>query len=180
MPPVIRLSLIGWTLLEVAAFVLAGRAVGVLGVLALVLLTALLGGALLRSQGARALSALRGGVRRGGDPLQLLLRDGFRLVAGLLLILPGLMGDVVGLLLLLPPVQRGVAGHLARRGLRPANLRGRPAGWPAQGGSSQGGPSQGGAGRPDVVEAEWVELEPPSAARDPREPPRRPSGWTQD
>lgn len=170
----IRLSFVAWTLLEVAAFVLAGRAVGVLGVLALVLLTALLGGALLRSQGARALSALRGGVRRGGDPLQLLLRDGFRLVAGLLLILPGLVGDVVGLLLLLPPVQRGVAGHLARRGLRPANLRGRPSGWPPQGGSPQGGPS-----RTDVVEAEWVELEPP-AARDPHEPLRRPSGWTQD
>ena len=67
----IRLAFVIWTLLEVAAFVLAGRAVGVLGVIALVLLTALLGGALLRRQGARALSELRGGVRRGGDPLRL-------------------------------------------------------------------------------------------------------------
>lgn len=181
----IRFALLAWVLLEVAAFALAGQLVGVLGTLALVLLTAIAGGLLLRAQGTEALTSLRGGIRRGGDPLRLLLRNGFRLVAALLLILPGLLGDLAGLLLLLPPVQRRVAADLARRGTRPANLRGRPRAWGVGWPDKRATP----AARPEVVEAEWEELEPPAAAPTrpnarpgphpgPRPGPRPPSGWT--
>lgn len=175
----IRTALLVWILSEVAALALAGRLVGVLGTLALVLLTAVAGGLLLRAQGAEALAGLRGGIRRGGDPLGLLLRNGFRLVAALLLILPGLLGDLAGLLLLLPPVQRRVAADLARRGMRPANLGRRPrsggggGGWP---GSRAARPPARPSARPEVAEAEWEELPPPAAP--PRDPRRPPSGWT--
>ncbi len=173
----IRFALLLWILLEVAAFALAGRLVGVLGTLALVLGTAVAGGLLLRAQGAAALAGLRGGLRQGGDPLRLLLRNGFRLVAALLLILPGLLGDLAGLLLLLPPVQGRVAADLARRGMGAANLGRQPRGRP------EGGPGPRSArpsGRPEVAEAEWEELSPPAAppAPPPRDPRRPPSGWT--
>lgn len=173
----IRLAFLLWVLLEVAAFALAGRLVGVLGTLALVLLTAVGGGLLLRAQGAEALAGLRGGVRRGGDPLGLLLRDGFRLVAALLLILPGLLGDVAGLLLLVPWVQARVAADLARRGRGAANLGRAPRS--ASRGAGGMGPTRP-PSRPEVVDAEWEELEPPAAPRPdtPRGRTRPPSGWT--
>jgi UPF0716 protein FxsA len=181
----IRTALLVWVLLEVAAFALAGQLVGVLGTLALVLLTAVAGGLLLRAQGAEALAALRGGIRRGGDPLRLLLRNGFRLVAALLLILPGLLGDLAGLLLLLPPVQRRVAADLARRGMRPANLGRRPRGWADPRAAR---PPVAREVAPEVADAEWEELPPPGAPPrpgprpgsrpNPRPSTRPPSGWT--
>jgi UPF0716 protein FxsA len=177
----IRTALLAWILLEVAAFALAGQLAGVLGTLALVLLTAVAGGLLLRAQGAEALAGLKGGIRRGGDPLRLLLRNGFRLVAALLLILPGFLGDLAGLLLLLPPVQRRVAADLARRGMGAANVGRRPAGWPGpRAARPSAHPPARAPARPEVVEADWEELPPPAApsAASPRDPRRPPSGWT--
>ena len=67
---------------------------------------ALLGASLLRRQGSDALASMRRTLDTGRDPRPALLRGGFRLVAALLLILPGFLGDLVALALLLPPVQR--------------------------------------------------------------------------
>ena len=178
----IRFALLAWILLEIAAFAFAGRTIGVLGTLGLVALSALLGGFLLRAQGAQALASLRGGVKRGEDPVRVLLRNGFRMVAALLLILPGLLGDVAGLLLLLPPVQVAVAADLARRGLGPANLGRAPRGWPGPADPVR-------RTRVEVVEAEWEEIDPPKPAppqglaqgsAQGRNPGASRSGWTRD
>ena len=96
-----------WGLAEIAAFVVVGAWIGVPGVLALVLGSGLLGVVLLRRQGVRA---LRDGLR-----VETLGAHGLQMLAGMLLVLPGLLSDVAGVLLLVPPIRRKVAGWLGAR-----------------------------------------------------------------
>jgi UPF0716 protein FxsA len=105
----VLLILILLPLIEIALFVAVGGWIGVWGVLALVVLGALLGVALLRGRLARVPVLLRA----GGDPARLLAEGAMTAVGAVLLIAPGFLTDVVGLALLLPPVQRAVARRFA-------------------------------------------------------------------
>ena len=160
-----RLLVATLVLAEIASFVIVGQWVGVLGTLLLVVLAALLGVTLLRRQGGEALAQMRGTLRTGRDPRPALLRGGFRLVAALLLIVPGFLGDVVALLLLMPPVQRALARRFALQGARIVTLR--------TGGGGFTAPRPGTEPPRDrVIEADWEEVPPP------KRPTHRPSGWT--
>ena len=162
-----RLLVAAVVLAEIASLILVGRGIGVLATLLLVVLAAVLGAAILRRQGGDALRAMQGALQRGRDPRSSLLRGGFRLVAALLLIVPGFLSDAVALLLLLPPVQRALGRALARRGVRIVETR--------RGGF---GPEPLRPGPPRVrmaEEAEWEEVE---EVAPPKPPTHRPSGWT--
>ncbi|GAB4268525.1 MAG: FxsA family protein [Pararhodobacter sp.] len=93
-------------LIEIALFIVVGAQIGVGATLALIVLSALLGVSILRGQQARALQMMQGGMRiaRG----MFLAQGAFRAMAGLLLILPGFLTDMIGLVLLIPPVQRAI------------------------------------------------------------------------
>jgi len=109
----VLLGLLLWGMAEIAAFVVVGAWIGVLGVLALVLGSGVLGVTLLRRQGLQAVGQMRGGV--------VMLRPeglgaaGFTVLGGVLLVLPGLLTDLVGLVLLIPFVQRWVLLRLVGR-----------------------------------------------------------------
>jgi UPF0716 protein FxsA len=157
----IRMGVAALVLLEIAGFVILGQRLGVLAVLALVLTGAVAGMALLRASGGAALVAVRRALAQGRDPGPAIARGGFRLVAGLLLLLPGFLSDLAALALLLPPVQRGVLRALASGGIaRPAAPRPAPR-----------APSRPGI-PPEIPEADWEEVAPP------KRPTHRPSGWT--
>lgn len=104
-------GLIALILGEIALFVWVGGQIGVWAVLALVVLSALVGMAAVRGQPAR-LSAL---ARAGGDPAALLAGGMMTVLGAALLILPGFATDLLGLALVLPPVQRAAGVLLARR-----------------------------------------------------------------
>ncbi len=77
--------------------------------------TGVLGAALIRSQGWRAWRRIRSELARGQMPTES-IQDGLLiLVAGMLLITPGVLTDLVGVLLLLPPARRAVGAWLRRR-----------------------------------------------------------------
>jgi UPF0716 protein FxsA len=105
------LMLIAVPLVEIALFVWIGGRIGVAAVLALVVLSALLGIAILRGRLAR----LPDLVRTGAEPVTLLAAGAMTGLGAALLILPGFLTDALGLALLLPPVQRAVAARLGRR-----------------------------------------------------------------
>jgi len=107
MPILVLLLLV--PLVEIALFVAVGGWIGVWGVLALVVLGALAGVALLRGRLARIPELLQA----GGDPQRLLAGGALGGLAALLLIAPGFLTDVLGLVLLLPPVQRALLARLA-------------------------------------------------------------------
>lgn len=152
---------------EVVALVVVGNALGVLPTIGLLVLAAVVGGLLLRREGTRALAAFTEAVRLRRPPHRE-LADGVLLVtAGVLIVLPGFLSDVLSLLLLLPPTRALVRGRIVRAAERRGSLGG-PAFGAAAFGGGLGGPGFGPVRYgPDVVDGEVVSDVPdPGPARE--------------
>ncbi len=113
------LLLIGLPVLELLVLIQVGRHIGALPTLGLLVLTALLGLALLRRQGYAILASARSRVALGELPGAEMLSGLFLAAAGMLLLIPGFITDVLGLCCLLPPLRRGLIAWVARRLWRP-------------------------------------------------------------
>ncbi len=109
------LIFVGVPIIEIALFIKVGGAIGLLPTLAIVVLTAVAGTALMRLQGLRALDRLRASLQEGGDPVGPIAHGALILVAGVLLLTPGFFTDAMGLLLLIPAVRERVIGWGASR-----------------------------------------------------------------
>lgn len=150
-------------LIEIALFVVIGGQIGLWATLAWVVLTGVAGFALMRAQGARAVTDLRRVAAGVGDPAKPLADGAVLMFAGLMLVLPGFLTDAVGLALLLPPVRAWLLRSVRAR----VSVRGFGVG-PRSGGATRPGGYEG----PGVIDGEFHEIEPGSL------PPRGPSGWT--
>lgn len=145
-----------WTMVEIGLFVVVGGAIGVWATWGVVLGSGILGGVVIRRQGAAVrqaqvirLEALAGPLAHGA----------LRVLAGFLLILPGFLTDAIGLCLLIPAVREAVIFRLRDRlGARMAGRRPRDPGM------------IDGEAMEVVMEAERIQ--PPSGTSGP------PSGWT--
>lgn len=92
-------------LVEIASFIIVGRAIGVLPTLGLIVLSGVAGVTLLRFQGAGILRRLQNEAQKGVDPGRELVHAALLVVAAFLLIVPGFVGDIIGILLFLPFVR---------------------------------------------------------------------------
>ncbi len=168
-----------WALAEVVVLVLVASWIGVGWTVLAALATTALGWVLLARQGTRALAELRERARERRAPGRALGDAGLIVVGGLLMVLPGFLGDVVGLLCLLPPTRflvRGLLGRVVTSRL-PVELRGPvrvrsartagppypggPSGSTAYGSSASGNGARGPVRRPLVIEGEVVREERP-------------------
>ncbi len=150
-------------LIEIALFIKVGGAIGLWPTLAIVVLTALVGTQLMRSQGAAAMTRIRRSLDEMRDPAEPLAHGAMILLAGALLLTPGFFTDACGFLLLVPGFRAAAFRWLLR------NVR-------VQGFSARTSPGpRHPKPRDDVIEGEFEELPP----RD-DDTPRRPSGWTRD
>jgi UPF0716 protein FxsA len=95
---------------------LIAREVGIAPMLALVLISGVIGTSLARREGLRVLRRWQESIAQRRVPEEGLLGAVLVFVGGLLLVLPGVLSDVLGLLLLLPPTRRVVA-RWVRRGV---------------------------------------------------------------
>lgn len=96
-------AMIGVPIAEIAVFIDVGERIGLGPTLLVVILTAILGTALLRHQGFSVLVRAQSSLRENRFPLNELF-DGLCLVfAGALLLTPGFVTDSVGFLLFFPP-----------------------------------------------------------------------------
>lgn len=120
-------------LTELFLLVELGRRMGTLPTVALVLATGALGAWLARRQGLRVLGEIRSEQAAGRLPAAALVDGLLVLVAGAVLLTPGLLTDLFGFALLVPQV-RGVVRRRLRTafGRRVTVLRPRQAGDPAQ------------------------------------------------
>lgn len=109
------LAFIAVPLIEIALFIQVGGAIGLWPTLGIVVLTAIIGTWLVRTQGAMALGNLRGSFSRLDDPTEPLAHGAMILIAGVLLLTPGFFTDAVGFALLMPPVRRAVFDYLRKR-----------------------------------------------------------------
>jgi len=92
-------------ILEIAGFIVVGKAIGLWPTLALIILTSMLGLIILRNGGLGMVRNLQNAGRTGEQPAEALVRGGMRVIAGILLFVPGFITDTIGLLLLVPAVR---------------------------------------------------------------------------
>lgn len=95
---------------EIAIFIVVGSEIGVFPTLAITILSAIIGIAIVRRQGLDHVRRLQTSLKAGEPPLLDLLHTVLLVIAGLLLLFPGLLTDALGVVLLLPPV-RTLLGH---------------------------------------------------------------------
>jgi UPF0716 protein FxsA len=120
----LRLIFLGLVLAEIAAFIIVGKAIGVIATLALTLLGVAAGMVLLRWTGVSMLVRIRAEMAAGRTPARPFLDAGLKALAAALLMLPGLVTDLIALLLLIPQTReamwRAASRRLDAKGLRPA------------------------------------------------------------
>ena len=89
-----------WLLLEV------GGVIGAVPTIGLVVLTAVVGAALVRAQGFSTIMQVRRSMEAGEIPAVAIIEGIFLLVAGALLLTPGFVTDAIGFGCLVPPLRR--------------------------------------------------------------------------
>lgn len=102
---------------ELYLFRTLGKELGLWPTLAIIVITAILGAALTKSQGRRAMQKIQAATAEGRMPTEEALEGLMILLAGAVLLTPGFLTDTVGFLLLFPPVRAIVASY-ARRSLK--------------------------------------------------------------
>ncbi len=95
-------------LIEIGLFIAVGEQIGLFPTLAVVILTAFAGTALLRAQSMAALARARQHMGQGEMPIEDVLAGVFLLAAGLLLLTPGFFTDAIGFLLFIPAFRRTI------------------------------------------------------------------------
>jgi UPF0716 protein FxsA len=99
-------------LAEIATFILIGGAIGVVRTLGLVIVSSLVGLVMLRDAGVMTALKLR---RQKGNPAAILAEGGARMLAGLLLLIPGFLTDIAAILVLIPATRALLLGGLMTR-----------------------------------------------------------------
>jgi UPF0716 protein FxsA len=100
---------------ELALLIEVGSRIGTLATLAIIVATGILGAALARQQGLRTVRAIQDELARGELPASSLVDGVIILLAGALLITPGILTDAVGFLCLVPRVRDAAKRTLQRR-----------------------------------------------------------------
>ncbi|MEU8530727.1 FxsA family membrane protein [Streptomyces sp. NPDC048629] len=170
------LALAVWLVLEIWLLTVVAGAVGGLTVFLLLVGGAVLGAVVIKKAGRRAFAnlsetfkeaqaAAQSGLaptagRNGSDD-----RNGFLMLGGLLLMIPGLISDVAGLLLLVPPI-RSALGRYAEKAMKRRMMAA------AAPGSLQDAFQQARIHRPDgkVVQGEVIREDASQGARPTQEP----------
>jgi UPF0716 protein FxsA len=152
----VRLAAALLILAELVVFVLVAGWIGLGWTILATLATSALGIVLLGRQGTKALTDLRDRARTRRSPGRELGDAGLVAAGGLLMVLPGFIGDLVGLLCLLPLTRGLVRGVLTRLVLvrLPDRMRG-PVRVESVRTAGVGGPPSAPAG-PLVIEGEIV------------------------
>lgn len=120
------LTLAAFPLLEIGLLVRVGQAIGFWRLMLVMLVTAILGTLIIRRVGLAFAGRAIAGLGRQGDGLKPMLSAGLLVVAGALLILPGLICDVIGLVLLMPAVRNLVVDSGIIRILNSATIYSEP------------------------------------------------------
>ncbi len=106
-------------LVELFLLLKIGSIVGALNTILLVIITGVLGAYLAQQEGLRTLERIRTLMAQGEMPGEPLIDALLILVAGFVLITPGILTDLLGFLMLIPatraPIRRWIRGQLERK-----------------------------------------------------------------
>jgi UPF0716 protein FxsA len=113
--PWLGLGLLLLAAVEIAIFIVVGKAIGAGWTILLVLATSVLGAWALRRVGPSSWRAFRSDVQEGRPPGNAATGALLALAGGVLLVVPGFLTDFIGALLLLPPTRRLARSLVSRR-----------------------------------------------------------------
>ncbi len=102
------------TALELFLIIQVGKLIGGFATVLLILLTGALGAWLTREQGLRTLGRFQRALAEGRMPQNEIMEGIMILIAGAVLLTPGLLTDAFGFLLLIPPTRRLIRLQLNR------------------------------------------------------------------
>lgn len=122
MPLILLFLFVAVPIAEIALLIKVGEAIGVLWTIILVIITALIGTAMLRSQGISVLTRAQQAVQEGRLPMDSVVDGVCLLLAGAFLLTPGLITDTIGFLLFVPALRRGLAHWIFARLLKDADV----------------------------------------------------------
>ena len=138
-------------LAEIATFIWVGERIGLWPTLASVILTAVVGTALLRRQGFAVLRRVGHSLQHNRLPVSEVFHGACLLCAGALLLTPGFLTDAVGFALFVPAVRRHLGRALFGRLMGSTRVRGWARGTPAPSGREGDGP--------EVIDADFLDLD---------------------
>ena len=102
-------------IIELAILLKLHDAAGLVNTLAIVIITGFVGAFLARAQGIMVLAQIKRDLAEGRMPAPRLMDGVMILIAGVLLITPGLITDAAGFLLLIPAVRTIIRAWLKRK-----------------------------------------------------------------
>ena len=164
---ILLIAMLGVPILEIAVFIEAGGYFGLWPTVGAVILTAIIGSALLRQQGLSTLARAQENLAAGRLPMAEVFDGLCILVGGALLLTPGFITDAVGFLLLVPPVRRILRRLASRYFADKAEMHV----W-TEAPSSGEGPEPAGEG--PIIDGQFEKIHPEDAETQPRE--AEPSG----
>lgn len=113
--PYALILFVAMPIVEIAVLLRIGSALGWLPTLAIVILTAILGTAMLRQQGLATLNIAKQRMSSGEMPAQQMLEGVILMIGGVLLLTPGFVTDAFGFACLVPFSRRWLAAKIAAR-----------------------------------------------------------------
>ncbi|MDU8923651.1 FxsA family protein [Pasteurellaceae bacterium LIM206] len=100
---------------EISTLIWVGGHIGIFATLLLLIAMGAIGLNLIRVSGIRTVFNVREQILRGQPPTDSIVKSLLWLVAGVLLIIPGFLTDIIAILLLLPPVRLLLQIFFAKR-----------------------------------------------------------------
>ena len=113
--PILLFLFIVVPIVEIALFIQVGGFLGLWPTVGLVLVTAVVGASLVRSQGIATLMSVQSRLQKGELPAQQIVEGVMLAVSGVLLLTPGFMTDAMGMAVLLPGPRAWLAKQLMSR-----------------------------------------------------------------
>ncbi len=100
--------------IELALLIKVGSIIGTMNTISIVILTAVIGAYMVRSEGLGVMSRIQANMQEGIFPAEELINGMMILLAGALLLTPGFFTDVIGFFMVIP-VSRNFLKRIARR-----------------------------------------------------------------
>lgn len=146
--------------IEIGLFVEIGGRIGLGPTLAVVILTAVVGTALLRHQGLDTLRRVQESLAQNRLPVAEMFDGLCLLFAGALLLTPGFLTDAIGFLLFVPPLRALAAGAIGRAIMRHGQVHVSGVSGVAPGGTGAHAqdPHPPGRGSPTVIDGDYEEV----------------------
>ncbi|MCH8502535.1 MAG: FxsA family protein [Aliidiomarina sp.] len=160
--PLLLLLFIGMPIIEILVLIQVGQVIGGINTVLLLIVTAVIGASLVRSQGLQSWQRAQQKMAMGELPSIELASGILLFVAGLMFVTPGFVTDLFALVIVLPPVRVSLAKKMMQR-MQVQMVHGQAFGFHQRQRPSQQDRQRGDG---DVFEGEYVDPERDRLRRD--------------